>query len=567
MERYLKKIEAGGNSFGINKISDEKFAQLSAEYNTLRHNSDKRMARTFKNLHYRKDTGTKGGTMVPLAGGRVGKLAIPVKKWKMAKRQLGRTKHSTLPIQYADPWETRFHVRNEQSTELFCDKRCPPEVRTEDEELDEVIQQVKDAYATLNDTNRGQGQHSAQRVSSEADVGVGAGSRPYTAPTSLGGTKPDAYADTAFANPYGASDMPADLTALEYLQKQRTTADFAALEGHDGGDGGNVDDRLQPETQTEAWSGCVHMDAAGSLQSFPSQITHSSLDELLYGKRVTTEHALKRQGEAAKEEKFIRDMKEKRTRLQAAATMTSRGLRELSCAGLCDYLDRKGFQHYTTALFDRGVTGEDLLKCDEFDLGHLGISFRPHRLKMLTILDALRGKDSTTARRKLTQKLTSRNLTQPLRPTFRQEDLDYNLVVSPPKLSAAEVAKIARIEAERLLNDKKASRAAKAAAAGAAHMAACLQRALEAYAASFELVSKAQEGLTLEEKHISASLQREATASKTEKTAARSLASGMYAHRGRMQSELNEANNAVDKRKFNARMAVISAARARASQR
>ena len=113
-------------------------------------------------------------------------------------------------------------------------------------------------------------------------------------------------------------------------------------------------------------------------------------------------------------------------------------------------------------------------------------------------------------------------------------------------------------------NDKAASLEAKAAAADAAHMAFCLQRALDAYVTSFDLVATVQDALTEEGEHILASQQREATIARDKKATERSHASSMYVHRSRIRSEWDEANSAVDKRKLNARMASISAAQARA---
>ena len=147
--KRMKRIEQGAKGTQQKQISDEKFAKLSAEYNEMRRSNDERMAANIKRLHYRKDTGMKEGTLIPLVGGRVGGLALPVKKWKKAKRQLGRTKHSTVPIGECAPWEDRFYVRKERSTELFCDKVWPKKL-SEAEKMEEAMEQLAITYGSLN---------------------------------------------------------------------------------------------------------------------------------------------------------------------------------------------------------------------------------------------------------------------------------------------------------------------------------------------------------------------------------------------------------------------------------
>ena len=104
MEAWIKKVESGENTFTQVKISDKKFSKLSQEYNAMIADQQDRVKHIIKISHYRKDA----NMLLPLTGGRVGGLCRHAKKWKMAKKQLGRTKYTTAPISERGPWEDRF---------------------------------------------------------------------------------------------------------------------------------------------------------------------------------------------------------------------------------------------------------------------------------------------------------------------------------------------------------------------------------------------------------------------------------------------------------------------------
>ncbi len=167
----------------------------------------------------------------------------------------------------------------------------------------------------------------------------------------------------------------------------------------------------------------------------------------VYGPHVETPAVREHRLIVEKEEQFIAVAREKQAARNKLATMTMEKLRQLSAAGLCDFFDMIGLQHYTDLLFDRGVTGEDVSMCDEFDLSHMGISYRPHRLRILRLLDRLRGEDTSSFRRSLTKTLIDANLTLPARPAPIKDG--YELVIAEARLTPAELAALALEEAQK----------------------------------------------------------------------------------------------------------------------
>lgn len=544
MDAYNDKVEVEDVVFRTPKISDKKFLELSKEYGEFIAKKDKNMAKKIKRLHYRKDTGTKEGTIVPLAGGRVGGLALPVKKWKKNIRQTGRTKYTTMPIEYRDPWEDRFYVRTERSTELFCDKKWPRKL-TDAEEREEAVNKMTETYADLNETwKHHKTGNSVQTSPRESSSRAGDPMRPASSPDVFSAAKvkqqqrvvsgPKAYSDEAYANPY-AGDSVLDLV----------------------GDGQDPDPSFtltQSKRESRALTG--NSSSTGSL---------SELYRELYGHGTPDSEEVRRQETATSEAHFIQRMTTAKLEQQRAnASMTKERFRSLSCAGLCDYMDRKGFQHYTDSFFERGVSGKDLLKCDEFDLAHIGMTFRPHRLKLLKLLDKFRGKDAST-RRNLTKTLTSKALTQPLRPKMLSKDLGgYNLVVSPPKLTAAKKAELARLEVERLLNDQIATRNADLAAIEAIEIAKCLEEAMNLFMLSTKDVQETESSAKKEQGIEAAMTEKETAYKREQKETVRLAMEATYVHRQRLRMEHEAKSTALEEQKLHSRMNVIAAARMRA---
>jgi len=146
MDAWIKKVESG-EKWSQLKISDERFARICKEWKDVQVQTKKRDEKYFSEIFYRKDV----NMMAPLPGGRVGGLASPVKKYKMAQKQLGRTKYTTPPVNERGQWDPRFSVRTERSTQLFCDKKWPPKL-TVDEENDLAMLEIGDKYAAMNIT-------------------------------------------------------------------------------------------------------------------------------------------------------------------------------------------------------------------------------------------------------------------------------------------------------------------------------------------------------------------------------------------------------------------------------
>ena len=48
---------------------------------------------------------------------------------------------------------------------------------------------------------------------------------------------------------------------------------------------------------------------------------------------------------------------------------------------------------YSARVLEMGVTGQDLVICNEFDLNLMGFNYRPHRLRMIKFLDKLQGRN------------------------------------------------------------------------------------------------------------------------------------------------------------------------------
>ncbi len=51
---------------------------------------------------------------------------------------------------------------------------------------------------------------------------------------------------------------------------------------------------------------------------------------------------------------------------------------------------RLGLKHYSDLILKRNINGHKLISCDEIDLAQIGISYRPHRMKLLKLLHDLR---------------------------------------------------------------------------------------------------------------------------------------------------------------------------------
>ena len=59
--------------------------------------------------------------------------------------------------------------------------------------------------------------------------------------------------------------------------------------------------------------------------------------------------------------------------------LKSESLASAGVKGVADFLRAKGLGLYVQSFVARGVTGEDLLACDDADLQACGCDFRPHR--------------------------------------------------------------------------------------------------------------------------------------------------------------------------------------------
>jgi len=166
--------------------------------------------------------------------------------------------------------------------------------------------------------------------------------------------------------------------------------------------------------------------------------------------------------------------------------MTFDKLNSISPAGLCDFLDVIGFSHYTERLFAQGVSGADLVACDEFDLSRLGFSFRPHRLKMMQVLDKFRGQSTDTFRRTLTKTIIDSTLKNPLRTTPVSDG--YELKISR-KISKAKLAEMARATAAAHMTEMIQSKNAEQAAMEQAKIWKRMESIGELYRAAKEALS------------------------------------------------------------------------------
>ena len=70
--------------------------------------------------------------------------------------------------------------------------------------------------------------------------------------------------------------------------------------------------------------------------------------------------------------------------------ITLQGLRGYSIAEVRLLLIQLGFRHYSDQIYEIGVNGEDLSVSNEFDLSRMGITYRPHRMRLLKFLDGIR---------------------------------------------------------------------------------------------------------------------------------------------------------------------------------
>ncbi|CAM9442125.1 unnamed protein product, partial [Chrysoparadoxa australica] len=59
----------------------------------------------------------------------------------------------------------------------------------------------------------------------------------------------------------------------------------------------------------------------------------------------------------------------------------------LDVAGVCYTLCEAGLGQYTEGFARRGVTGKDLVECSDTDLAQVGVDFRPHRLRLLKMVE------------------------------------------------------------------------------------------------------------------------------------------------------------------------------------
>jgi len=389
MDAWIKKVESGEKWSQV-KISDRHFAKICKEWTDVQMEAKKRDTKYFKDIFYRTDV----NMMAPLPGGRVGGLASPAKKYKMAKKQLGRTKHTTRPVSESPQWDGRFTVRTERSTELFCNKKWPKKL-TQEEENELAMLEIGETYADMNTTF------------------------PHKKPTNTGNTS--AYGDTGY--------MAAIADDEDECGSPKSVPAYPGLE--------DVESRSSPPSKLEGSKGSKSTSRGSVIKGYPDESllrTGAKLDDVdattkaestidmtdvfiaLHGKApILTEAEAERQRRLAGEERFIAEAEQRRAAKNEAASMTFDKLNSLSSAGLCDFLDLVGFTHYTEKLFAQGVCGADLVACDEFALSRLGLSFRPHRLKMLKMLDKLRGQSGTTFRRTLTKTIIDSTLKNPFR--------------------------------------------------------------------------------------------------------------------------------------------------------
>ncbi len=441
------------------KISDKAFAALCKEWKDTKANSLKREKAYFKDIFYRTDS----NLLLPLPGGRVGGLASPVKKaLKMSKRQRNRTKHTTQPIwERVEDWDHRFYVRRDMSTELFCDKVWPKKL-TKEEEDEQAIADIADKYATLNVNFP-----HAKMLNT-----------PYA--NSVHSIVPDTITHNEDLIPGNSA-----LSDIEQNPPEGRKAPLASVRG--------------PVAEAAE----LQVDPAFTTARSESEDTLDMEDvwKEVYGKaQVLTPKEEERKQRQESEDQFIALAKSRRIAKEGAiSTMTFDKLKTLSPAGLCDYLDRAGFVHYTEAFFERGVSGQDLATCDEFDLFHMGMTFRPHRLRMLELLDKVRGTSTSHLRRSLTRTIIDASLTQPYRPQPIPDAYELNI---SQKVSKAKLADLARKAAEARMLDLAAAKNAEIEALKQAKIRKRLESISELYREAREMVTTFLEKASKDEVYL-----------------------------------------------------------------
>jgi hypothetical protein len=558
MDAWIKKVESGENTFTQVKISDKKFSKLSQEYNAMIADQQDRVKHIIKISHYRKDA----NMLLPLTGGRVGGLCRHTKKWKMAKKQLGRTKYTTAPISERGPWEDRFYVREWGSTELFCDKVWPKK-KTIEEENEEAYEEVQELYATLNNTTTNKkaqantpAEFATGRIGSDDD-------HPYAAKESDIVMVKTSALDLLIATHGLGTGGNGNVGNNNDNNKDGTGFDFPQVSIDKGSE--IIAPELELEFELELKSKLDNESTVIPSFNDDDDYEHISMSDIntqLYGTQEVPENNYMQNVIKLKEEKFIKKAQLRRKeRLETKNhPITYEIMKTMSCAALCDYLDRKGFQHYTERIFQKGINGADILDVEEFDLNLLGMSFRPHRLKLMTILDELRGSDKTNDRRKLTKTITSKTLTVPLY-EIKQDTSHYPLILSPPKLTAAKRAEIVKKEVEEKMKDQIANFNANLAAEEIARAQQRMSGALELYNYSWETLEKIENYLLIEEKLKLKCSGDEINRIKELKMLETKQTQETYCLRQNVRTNLNKENKEIDNKKASARQATMFARR------
>ena len=602
MDTWLKKIEQGHAHTQL-KISDAAFSKISNEWNATYKKSQKRTKKTYNKIFYRNDA----NMLCPLPGGRVGGLSSPVKKWKINMTQKGRTKYTTPPIYERDDWDSRFSVRRQRSTELFCNKVYPPK-RKEEEEEEIALGQIAEMYTTKVasmgiGTGTGYGYESGfpntiGQTIKNSSYAFNDQDRPSTTNgTGSGGMDTRTALSSSLQIEIGQSDISVILernrnmdrnndyeddendetkekegmqSALFYVERDSnppspspspSSRSLASQQRPQSApstrlpkgkvkrikrEGGETNSESRPSSSS-------HTPTPSELFSFPPEsVDMQDFWTAVYGKNIETPAERERKLIVQKEEMFIAAAKEKQIKRASIINMTMEKMQALSPAGLSDFLDRiPGLQHYTSLLFERGVTGEDICMCDEFDLNHMGISYRPHRLRILKLLDRLRGNDdSFKFRRTLTKTLIDPTLT--LHHRALPVNDGYKLIISAAKPSAAQLAAMALAEAEKLMKERLAREDAAANAKTMEKARKRLEKISEFCASSHDILLSFQSRQS-EEAEVLLKEEAKKLITKEAREAEIANADTRYFLRQQVRSQYNLVEDQVDILKFKAR--------------
>ena len=105
MDSWIKKIESG-ERYSQREIGDKEWARTVQQFRKASGERQLEDKKRFDRLFYRKDV----NLLLPVANGRVGRLASPIKKRRPKKRaeRLKRTQYCPEPLEDRMQWNNHF---------------------------------------------------------------------------------------------------------------------------------------------------------------------------------------------------------------------------------------------------------------------------------------------------------------------------------------------------------------------------------------------------------------------------------------------------------------------------